>query len=141
MSTGTKMKVLKSNVPITLGGITYPCDIILGLYASTKQPAIILVDTAANRESFGETVTVASVAVDPSYLTGMPNTYFAGKNWSENEGLWEQLEPLCYGDTPAPLFLRTSKRLTLGFCVGVPVYDLGPDAAEVFQAFFPAEGA
>ena len=60
MSTNAKMKVLKSNVPITLDGITYPCDIILGLYASTKQPAIILVDTVANPEAFGETVTVAA---------------------------------------------------------------------------------
>ena len=141
MSANAKMKVLKSNVPITRGDHTYHCDIILSVYPLTNQPAIILVDTAANPEAFGETVTVASVSVDPAFLTGMPNTYFAGKNWSENEGLWEQLELLCYGDTPAPLFLRTSKRLTLGFCVGVPVYDLGPDVAEIFQSFFPAEGA
>ena len=131
-----KMKVLKSNVPITLGKYTYHCDIILGLYAQTGQPAIILVDTAEKACSMGETVAIASTSVDPAFLTGMPNSYFAGKNWSENEGLWEQLEPLCFGDTPAPLFLKTSKRLTLGHVVGVPVYDLGPDANEIFQSFF-----
>lgn len=135
------MKVIKKDVEITLRGHTYLCDIVLGVYVNGKRPAITLVEAASNQSALGEVIAIASTNAPPEYLYNMPQHYFAGKNYSENEGLWPQLEPLCFEDTPAPLFLRTSKRLTLGLCVGVPVYDLGPDVAEIFQSFFPAEGA
>ena len=126
------MKVIKKDVEITLHNHTYKCDIILGLYVYGKRPAIILVDASSLSNSLGEVVCYASTNAPPEYLTGMPQTYFAAKDYGENEGLWDQLETLTWEDTNTPLFLCTSKRLTLGL-VRVKVYDLGPDAADVFQ--------
>lgn len=127
------MKVIKKDVSVTLHGTTFLCDLVLGVYANNKRPAIILVDASSLPNSLGETVAIASTNAPGEYLTGMPQSYFAGKNYLENKGLWEQLEPLFWEETNAPLFLRTSKRLTLGHAI-VPVYDLGPDVEPIFSS-------
>lgn len=125
------MKVIKSGVKITLYGHTYLVDVVLGMYANSLRPSVILVDSAKNTEAFGEVVAIASTNAPQEFMIGMPEDHFAAKTYSENEGLWEQLEPLLSDETNSPLFLRTSWKLTLGFIFS-PVYSLGPEASNTF---------
>lgn len=126
------MKVIKKDVQVHLHGLTFTCDIVLGVYVNGKRPAITLVEAASIPNGFGEVVAVASTNAPPEYLTGMPQHYFAGKDYAENEGLWDQLESLTEDDGASPLFMRTSKRLTLGH-VRVSIYALGPAIQGLFE--------
>lgn len=104
------MRTLLSNLPITLFGQTTSCKLVLGAYGdSGGRPAVMLL---CPTEGGGwEPYAVASVN-SPDYLTGLPQTFTIAKEYSENEGLWEQLLPLC--DENGPFFEVTKTKVTLG---------------------------
>lgn len=109
------MKKLASNISVTLANHTYVCDLHLGLYASSTRPALFLTDSLS-----GEPIGTATCNPPPGFLIGFPFPTFCWKNWSETEGLQEQLEGLRAEDD-SPLFeplLRKDKTrmaITLGY--------------------------
>ena len=130
------MKVLARNIPITLSGRKYICDILLGLYASTSRPAIMLAESRPESMSpqaiwDGSPIAVASTNAPEEYITHLSKPHFTAKDWSENEGLWEQLMDLLDEDG-FPLFVRTRCAITLGFCKAC-IFLLGPNACEAFK--------
>lgn len=127
-SKDSKMKILARNIPITLSGTPYTCDILLGLYTSTERAAIILCDSRPDdypddRAWVGEPVGVATVNAPFEYLQHLDASFTAFKTWAENANLLEQLLPLT-DPNGSPLFLPSPHRITLGFC-RAPIIQLG----------------
>ena len=130
------MKPLARNIPITLYSQPYEVDILLGMYATSKRPAIILADsrpsTLPGEKAWeGFPVAIASTCAPEEYIQHLTAPHFPAKNWSENEGLWEQLLPLLDEDGN-PLFLPTRHALTLGFYRS-PIILLGEFARDLFS--------
>jgi hypothetical protein len=130
------MKVIASNIPIHLHGQNYTCDLVLGIYASTRRPALTLVSALV--QDFGEAIAVVTTNAPDEYLTSLPLPIFCVKTWSENEGLWEQLVSLETDLDNLPLFSRavnirtgTPLSITLGFARS-PLYDLRHTALRAF---------
>jgi hypothetical protein len=126
------MKTLARNIPLTMYGRSYLCDIILGLYTLTKRPAIMLV--ASRPDSLGgelawdgTPIATASTNAPEEYIQHLTPPHFTAKTYSENEGLWEQLLPLLDEDG-FPLFVQTRYKITLGFATA-PIMLLGPNAS------------
>lgn len=104
------MRTLLKNLPITLFDVTSNCKLVLGAYGDqAARPAVILL--CADEDGIYEPYSVASVNA-PDFLTGLPQTFTIAKEYSENEGLWEQLLPLC--DENGPFFEVTKTKVTLG---------------------------
>lgn len=130
------MKTLKKNVKLDIAGLYCTADILLAVYHEGKRPAILLVDSRPDdypgeHAWLGEPIACASTNAPAEYLQHLPTTYFASKNWSENEGLWEQLEPL-EDPTGERLFSPTTTRITLGF-VKSQIYNLSPWAISLYE--------
>lgn len=126
------MTPLATNIPIKLFSDHYTCNMFLGLYTDSLQPAIVL------RTDEGEPFAKATVAVPEEYLMGFRAGTFAVKTWSENEGLWEQLSQLS-GVDGNPLFARTNyprtqtpASITTGFVLS-PLWELRGLALEAYQ--------
>lgn len=129
------MKVLARNIPITLSGRKYVCDVILGLYATTGRPAVMLAESRPESMApqaiwDGSPIAVASTNAPEEYIAHLTKPHFPAKDWTENEGLWEQLLPLTDEDG-FPLFVRTRWAITLGFCKAL-ILLLGPNACIEF---------
>lgn len=125
------MKTLLRNIPLELAGRKYVCDIILGLYQSTKRPAIMLAESRPSSMSpqaiwDGSPTAVASTNAPEEYIAHLTKAHFPAKTWTENEGLWEQLL-LLRDEDGFPLFVQTRYAITLGFCKA-PIILLGPNA-------------
>lgn len=125
------MKVLARNIPLTLSSRPYICDIILSLYQSTQRPAIMLVESRPSTMSpqaiwDGAPIAVASINAPEEYIQHLSKAHFPAKDWTENEGLWEQLLLLTDEDG-FPLFVRTHYAITLDFCKAL-IMLLGPNA-------------
>lgn len=130
------MKTLAEKIVLTLSGQTYVCDIILAAYHTTKRPSILLSESRpselpAERSWLGEPIAVASTNAPAEYLQHLPRHYFCAKNWTENEGLWEQLE-LVLDKNDDQLFLPTRHQITLGFARS-RIYSLSPWAISLFE--------
>lgn len=130
------MKTLARDIPLTIAGQKYVCDILLGTYAEPKRPAIILVEARpgsfpAEKLWNGEPVAIASVNVDSEFLEHLSQIHFPMKNYSENAGLWEQLLLLTDSDG-FPLFLATHHSIISGY-VHIQIGLLGPSAAPMFE--------
>jgi hypothetical protein len=130
-------KLLARNVPLTLAGRQYTCDILLGMYVSTLRPSILLADSrpeslAGDIAWLGEPIAIASSNAPVEYLQHLPQTCFAAKTWTENEGLWEQLLELADEHATLPLFIKTKWAVTLGFAKA-PIIQLGHHAEELFH--------
>lgn len=130
------MKTIARSIPLTLFGRQYEADLLLGLYATTKRPAIILVDSrpatlAGERAWEGAPIAIASSNAPEEYIQHLSHLHFPAKDWSENEGLWEQLT-LLTDDDGFPLFARTRHAITLGFCKAI-IFKLGPHAATLYH--------
>lgn len=122
------MKIVARNVPLTLVGTPYTCDILLGLYANTERAAILLCDSRpedypGDRSWAGEPVAVASTNAPAEYLQHLDHSHTAIKDWSENEGILPQLLSLT-DENSSPLFYLTPHKITLGFCTA-PIIQLG----------------
>lgn len=122
------MKTLIKNIIITLHNHEYECDILLGMYASSSRPSIILVD--AKDSGLSEVISIATTNAPEEYYTGMSPFAFTCKTWTENLGLWDQLISLTAHDG-TPLFLPTGQAFTLGF-TRAQVLQLGPFAKLLF---------
>jgi hypothetical protein len=130
------MKVLAKGIPLILSSRKYLADILIGMYASSHRPSIILVasrpDTLAGELAWeGEPIAIASANAPAEYIQHLSIAHFTMKNYSENEGLWEQLLPLVDEDG-FHLFHTTRHAITLGFTtcrIGL----LGVLATELFQ--------
>jgi hypothetical protein len=130
------MKVLARNIPLTLNGVSYLADIILGIYRTTGRPAILLADSRPDSLSpqaiwDGSPIGVASSNAPEEYIQHLTKPHFPAKCWSENKGLWEQLLPLNDEDG-FPLFVQTRHAITLGFATA-PIMLLGPNACIEFS--------
>lgn len=130
------MKVLAKGIPLTLAGRKYVVDILIGMYATSHRPSIILVasrpDTLAGDLAWeGEPIAIASTNAPAEYIQHLSPAHFTMKNYSENEGLWEQLLPLVDEDG-FPLFHETRYAITLGFAT-CRIGFLGVLASELFQ--------
>jgi len=128
-------KTVLKGVDITLFDTTYHCDVAIGLYPETLRPAVLLVTSPVFLEEhdpiqYSEIIAKASVCVPEEYMQHTPGAHFAAKVWSENEGLWEQLEKLKDVDEE-PLFTNSGQACTLGF-VRAPFYRLSPSLYKVF---------
>jgi hypothetical protein len=131
-----KMKTLAEKIVLNLAGQTYVCDILLAAYHMGKRPSILLCesrpsDLPAERAWFGEPIAVASTNAPPGYLQHLPLHFFTAKNYSENEGLWEQLE-LLRDEHDDLLFPPTPHMVTLGF-TRCRIYSLSPWAISLFE--------
>ena len=124
------MKTIRKGVYITLHGKTYLCDIAVTLYRSNLRPCIVLLDGLS---PFGEEIARATANVPDELMAGQPAHRFAAKTWSENEGLWEQLEEVCIYCTMIPLFEKTALLLPLSKWVQAKVYDFSPEAVSSFN--------
>lgn len=120
------MKIIARSVPVKLGGRTWVCDIILGAYMNSLRPAITLVESQ-DSTFMGEPVAVISTNVRPEYYTGMSFLAFSVKNWTENEGIEEQM--LTWKDEQGEqLFRDTGKAFTVGYA-SAPVYEIASSSA------------
>ena len=120
------VKTLAKNVPLDLGPRKYVVDILLGIYTSSKRPAIILVDSPSSPSAIlvdSSPVAVATAPAPAEYLQHLSPYFFSAKTWSENEGLWEVLS-LLVDEDENPLFIPTRHKVTLGFAIS-PIYALG----------------
>ncbi len=129
------MKTLARNIPITLHSQPYVVDILLGMYATSKRPAVILPssrpsDRPGERAWEGSPVAIASTCAPEEYIQHLTAPHFPAKNWAENEGLWEQLLPLLDAEG-SQLFLPTRHAITLGYCRSQIIL-LGSSAQDLF---------
>lgn len=130
------MKTIAKNVPLKLLGVQYFADIILGMYAESKRPAILLVDSRPDdlpgeRAWEGAPIAKASTNAPKEYLYGFSPAHFTAKTYAENADLWPQLLHLEDSDG-LPLFIPTKHAVTLGFAKA-PIFILGPTPAEIFS--------
>lgn len=129
------MKTLAKKVPIQLFGTAYTCDVLLGMYENGLRPSIILVtspEEGNDNATMSEPFAIASTNPPPEYIQHLPANCFAGKTYSENQGIWEQLLTLTDENESLPLFAATKWKITLGF-VTAPIYQLGPHATELYE--------
>lgn len=131
------MKVLARNIPLTLNGVAYLADIILGIYQTTGRPAILLADSRPEGVPpqaiwDGSPIATASSNAPEEYIQHLTKAHFPAKCWSENKGLWEQLLTLLDEDG-FPLFVKTRHAITLGFATA-PIMLLGPNACIEFTS-------
>lgn len=124
------MKTIRKGITITLHGKTYLCDLAVTLYRSNLRPCIILLDGLS---PYGEELCRATANVPDEFLAGQPPSRFAAKTWSENEGLWEQLEEVCFQGTMTPLFQKCANLLPISKFVRAQVYDFAPEARGAFH--------
>lgn len=122
----TLVKVIAKNVPISLSGRKYLCDIILGIYQTSDRPAIMLVESRD-----GSPLATASANAPEGYLQHLSTLHFPAKDYSENSGLWDQLVPLS-DEWGQPLFHLTRHVITLGHVHNVQIYRLGATPAVLF---------
>jgi hypothetical protein len=112
------MKPLAIEIPIVLSGHHYSCDLILGLYADSARPALMLIDAEAG-DDYGSAVAVVSLNPPVGYLTGFLANCFVWKDYSENEGVQAQLVDLKDADGRALFkpFKRNDQqaKITMGF--------------------------
>lgn len=130
------MKVLARNIPITLSGRKYVCDVILGIYRTTGRPSIMLAESRPESMSpqaiwDGAPIAVASSNAPEEYIAHLTKPHFPAKDWAENEGLWQQLLNILDEDG-FPLFVGTRWAITLGLCKAV-IMLLGPNACSAFE--------
>lgn len=132
------MKKLVTGHTFTLRGVPYICDVLVGLYATSKRPCILLVDSKEFTEGWQGTVTTATANPPPGFLQGFQSESIPFKTWAENEGLLEQLLSLKDEDG-LTYFLPARSRdgtshlsITLGFCKA-PVYSLRGKALELYR--------
>ena len=122
------MRTLVKNLPITHFDVTSNCKLVIGAYGDqAARPAVLLL--CATEDGGWESYAVASVN-SPEFLTGLPQTFTIAKEYSENEGLWEQLLPLC--DENGPFFEVTKTKVTLGYA-RCRVVQLCGTAARIYE--------
>ena len=124
------MKTIRKGISITLHGKTYLCDLAVTLYRSNLRPCIILLDGLS---PYDEEITRATANVPDEFMAGLLPPCFAAKTWSENEGLWEQLEEVCIQGTMIPLFQQTARLLPISQYVQAKVYTFAPEAMATFN--------
>lgn len=131
------MKPLVLSHTFTLSGVPYICDVLIGLYATSHRPCILLVDAKEFSSGWQESISTATTNPPPGFLEGYSFFCFAFKTWSENEGLLEQLLAL-KGEDDLPFFVpvRTSNgeadlKISLGFCKA-PVFTLRGKALDLY---------
>lgn len=128
------MRTIAKHVPVTMSGRKYLADVLLGVYASSLRPAIILAssrpdDLPDDRVWSAEPLAVASVNPPPGQK--LPSAYsFPAKTWTENEDLWEHLSSLLVDGKP--FFQKENITLRFGFCEA-PVYSIAPDFRHLFD--------
>lgn len=127
------MKTIRKGVAITLREKVYLCDIAVMLYRSNLRPCIVLLDSLS---PYGEEITRATANIPNEFLVGQPPSRFAAKTWSENEGLWEQLEELCVYGTRTPLFEKCAGLAPISPYVQARIYDFSPEAKGVFNELY-----
>lgn len=132
------MKTLVKDFEVNVQGSTHQADLLLGLYASSFRPCLVLVEHPhAELAREAEILAVVTTNPPPGYLTGFPHASIAVKTWSENKGLWEQLSDLA-DSSGTPFFRRVEgkdgyhKKITLNFVVS-PIYCLNGGALEAYQ--------
>lgn len=128
------MGIIKSDICVTLVGRKYFADIRLGIYAKGQAPAIILLAAGADPEDpyGGDVLATASTNVEPTWLLGFPEGCVVAKNYSENEGLWEQLSTL-KDDEGESLFLPTGRKVMLSPWVTAEVFQLSGEAMRMYK--------
>lgn len=128
------MGTIKSDVRLQLAGHTYFTDIRVGLYVTNMSPAIILFesDDDPTSDHIESVLATATANVDKNWLTGFPEGCVVAKNYSENEGLWEQLATL-KDDEGQALFLPTGKKVTLSPFVTGEVFQLSGEAFRMYK--------
>lgn len=124
------MKTIRKGISITLHGKTYLCDLAVTLYRSNLRPCLVLLDGLS---PYGEEITRATANVPDEFMAGQPAHRFTAKTWSENEGLWEQLEEVCIQGTMTPLFEKSAVLLPISKWVQAKVYGFSPEAREAFS--------
>lgn len=124
------MKTIRKGISITLQGKTYLCDLAVTLYRSNLRPCVVLLDGIS---PYGEELTRATANVPEEFMVGQPAHRFAAKTWSENEGLWPQLEEVCIQGTMTPLFEKCATLLPISKYVQAQVYGFSPEARVAFN--------
>lgn len=124
------MKTIRKGVGLILQGKLYLTDIAVTLYRSNLRPCIIILDGLSPD---GEELCRATANVPDEFLAGQLPDRFAAKTWSENEGLWEQLEELCIQGTMTPLFQKCPTILPISGYVKAKVYGFSLEARWAFN--------